>query len=130
MTTQFLKKSLIQALQIVGGLTLSLGVCAPSLAQANWPDRPIKLIVGYSPGGPVDTTGRIFARFLGDELKQTVVVENKAGASGMIGADSTAKATPDGYTLNFVASPSMTISPIVQRSKLFNPRTDLSLIHI
>lgn len=128
MKTTLLKTAITQALQIVCGVTLTLGAATSALAQANWPDRPIKLIVGYAPGGPVDTTGRVFARFLGDELKQTVVIENKAGASGVIGADTTAKATPDGYTLNFVASPSLTISPIVQRSKLFNPRTDFTLI--
>jgi tripartite-type tricarboxylate transporter receptor subunit TctC len=128
MKNKLFKTTMTLALQIVGGLTLTLGANASALAQANWPDRPIKLIVAYPPGGPVDTTGRVFARFLGDTLKQTVVVENKAGASGMIGADATAKATPDGYTLNFVASPSLTISPIVQRSKLFNPRTDFTVI--
>lgn len=128
MKTTLFKTAITQALQIVCGVTLTLGAATSALAQANWPDRPIKLIVGYAPGGPVDTTGRVFARFLGDELKQTVVIENKAGASGVIGADTTAKATPDGYTLNFVASPSLTISPIVQRSKLFNPRTDFTLI--
>lgn len=128
MNTKSLKATVVQMLQIIGGLTLTLGATTSAIAQTNWPDRPIKLIVGYPPGGPVDTTGRLFARFLGDQLKQSVIVENKAGASGMIGADTTAKATPDGYTLNFVASPSMTISPIVQRSKLFNPRTDFTLI--
>lgn len=128
MKTKSLKATVVQMLQIIGGLTLTLGVTTSTMAQTNWPDRPIKLIVGYPAGGPVDTTGRLFARFLGDQLKQSVIVENKAGASGMIGADTTAKASPDGYTLNFVASPSMTISPIVQRSKLFNPRTDFTLI--
>jgi len=86
------------------------------LAQTNWPERPIKLLVGYSAGGPVDVTARTFARFLGEQLKQSVVIENRAGASGMIAADATAKANPDGYTLNFVASPSLTISPIVQKA--------------
>jgi len=128
MSTQFLKNSFIHTLQVLCGLTLTVCASTAAIAQANWPDRPIKLIVAYPPGGPVDTTGRVFARYLGEELKQTVVVENRAGASGVIGADATAKATPDGYTLNFVASPSLTISPIVQRSKLFNPRTDFTLI--
>lgn len=123
-----IKKTLSHTLQVLCGLTLTFGAASSTFAQANWPDRPIKLIVGYAPGGPVDTTGRVFARYLSDELKQTVVVENRAGASGVIGADVTAKAAPDGYTLNFVASPSLTISPIVQRSKLFNPRTDFTLI--
>jgi tripartite-type tricarboxylate transporter receptor subunit TctC len=128
MKSKLFKTKISQALQVVCGLAFTFGVAASAQAQANWPDRPIKLIVGYPPGGPVDTTGRVFARYLSDELKQTVVVENRAGASGVIGADVTAKATPDGYTLNFVASPSLTISPIVQRSKLFNPRTDFTLI--
>lgn len=128
MTSRFFKKPVTHALQVLCGLTLTVCASTAAIAQANWPDRPIKLIVAYPPGGPVDTTGRVFARYFGEELKQTVVVENRAGASGMIGADATAKATPDGYTLNFVASPSLTISPIVQRSKLFNPRTDFTLI--
>ncbi len=97
-------------------------------AQANWPERPVKLLVGYSAGGPVDVTARTFARFLGEQLKQSVVIENRAGASGMIAADATAKANPDGYTLNFVASPSLTISPIVQKSTLFDPRKDFTLL--
>ena len=126
MKSTLFKTKISQALQVVCGLAFTFGVAASAQAQANWSDRPIKLIVGYPPGGPVDTTGRVFARYLGDELKQTVVVENRAGASGVIGADVTSKATPDGYTLNFVASPSLTISPIVQRSKLFNPRTDFT----
>ena len=115
-------------LQLACGLTLSFTAASTALAQANWPDRPIKLIVAYAPGGPVDTTGRVFAKFLSEVLKQPVVVENKSGASGMLGADATAKATPDGYTLNFVASPSLTIAPIVQRSKLFDPLNDFTII--
>ena len=114
-------------LQAVSLLLCAIG-CAPAQSQASWPERPIKLIVGYPAGGPVDATGRIFARFLAEQLKGSVVVENKAGASGMIAADYTAKATPDGYTLNFVASPSMTITPVVQRSKLYDPRKDFTLI--
>lgn len=119
-----IRRHLLQASAL---LLCALG-CASAQAQGTWPERPIKLIVGYSAGGPVDATGRIFARFLADQLKGSVVVENKAGASGMIAADYTAKATPDGYTLNFVASPSMTITPVVQRSKLFDPRKDFTLI--
>ncbi|SAH94001.1 putattive exported protein [Bordetella ansorpii] len=97
-------------------------------AQSTYPDRPIRLLVGYAPGGPVDTTARVFAKYLGDQLGQTVVVENRAGASGMIASDATAKATPDGYMLGFAASPTLTMSPLVQRSTLFDPRKDFSLI--
>lgn len=101
---------------------------APALADSKYPDRPVRLLVGYAPGGPVDTTARVFAKYLGDQLGTTVVVENRSGASGMIASDATAKATPDGYILGFAASPTLTISPLVQKSKLFDPRTDFSLI--
>lgn len=97
-------------------------------AQSAYPDRPIRLLVGYSPGGPVDTTARVFAKHLGDKLGQPVVVENRAGASGMIASDATAKAAPDGYMLGFAASPTLTMSPLVQRSTLFDPRKDFTLI--
>ncbi len=97
-------------------------------AQGAYPDRPIRLLVGYAPGGPVDTTARVFAKYLGEKLGQAVVVENRAGASGMIASDATAKAAPDGYVLGFAASPTLTMSPLVQRSNLFDPRKDFSLI--
>ncbi|ARP86669.1 Bug family tripartite tricarboxylate transporter substrate binding protein [Bordetella genomosp. 9] len=103
--------------------------CAPSApAQAAYPDRPIRLLVGYAPGGPVDTTARVFAKYLTDKLGQSVVVENRSGASGMIALDATAKAAPDGYILAFAASPPLTMSPHVQQSKLFDPRTDFTPI--
>ena len=95
-------------------------------AQSAYPDHPIRLLVGYAPGGPVDTTARVFAKYLGDELGQTIGVENRAGASGMIAADAIAKAAPDGYMLGFAASPTLTMSPQVQRSKLFDPRRDFT----
>ncbi|WP_171962839.1 Bug family tripartite tricarboxylate transporter substrate binding protein [Bordetella trematum] len=101
---------------------------AAAPAQSAYPDHPIRLLVGYAPGGPVDTTARVFAKYLGDELGQTIVVENRAGASGMIAADAIAKAAPDGYMLGFAASPTLTMSPQVQRSKLFDPRRDFTPI--
>jgi len=117
-------KTLLQA----GALALSLGVALPAACAADYPDRPLRLLVGYAPGGPVDTTARVFAKYLGDKLGQTVVVENRAGASGMIASDATAKASPDGYLLGFAASPSLTISPLVQKSTLFDPRKDFTPI--
>jgi tripartite-type tricarboxylate transporter receptor subunit TctC len=115
----------VAATLLLGGSVL-LGTQAQ--AQDNWPQRPIKLLVGYAAGGPVDVTARTFAKYLGEQLKQTVIVENRAGASGMIAADTTAKATPDGYTLNLVASPSMTITPVVQHNKVFDPRNDFTML--
>ncbi|MGE8588710.1 MAG: Bug family tripartite tricarboxylate transporter substrate binding protein, partial [Alcaligenes sp.] len=68
-------------------------------AQAQYPDRPITLIVPFAAGGAVDVVGRIFGTALGEQLGQTVVVENKAGASGNIGAQQVRRAKADGYTL-------------------------------
>jgi tripartite-type tricarboxylate transporter receptor subunit TctC len=128
-----MSKKLVQrvhmlASALTGAVLIAACLNTPALAQTNWPERPIKLIVGYPPGGPVDVTGRTFGRYLSEQLKQAVVIENRAGASGMLGADATAKATPDGYTLNFIASPTMTISPIVQRTQLFDPRQDFTML--
>lgn len=97
-------------------------------AQSTWPTQPIKLIVGYSPGGPVDTSARTFAKYLGDELKQPVIVENRTGASGMIAAESTSRAQPDGYTINFVASPTLTITPLIQKNAKLNLDKDFTYI--
>jgi len=106
--------------------TLLATLSAPALAD--YPDRPVRLIVGYAPGGPVDTTARVFAKYLGDKLGQTVVIENRSGASGIIGADAVVRSPADGYMLGFVASPTMTMSPQVQRNTTFKPREDFSLI--
>ena len=77
-----------------------------AFAQA-WPARPIKLIVPFPAGGPTDTASRIVGQKLAERLKQPVVVENKAGASGSIAAAQVAKAAPDGYTLMMLATPTL-----------------------
>ncbi len=84
-------------------------------AESNWPDKPIKLIVPYSPGGPVDTFGRTIGPGLSKELGQTVIIENKAGAGGSIGLNAAMKADPDGYTIGFGVPGAITVLPHLQK---------------
>jgi tripartite-type tricarboxylate transporter receptor subunit TctC len=78
---------------------LLFSVCSAAAFAQTWPDRPIKLVVPFPPGGASDAAGRIYAQYLTGKLGQAVVVENRAGAGGEIGADHVAKSDPDGYTL-------------------------------
>jgi len=73
-----------------------LAALAPAARAADYPSRPIKLVVPYAAGGPTDVLGRLVGDFLGRDLKQPVIVENKAGAQGAIGAEAVARADPDG----------------------------------
>ena len=68
-------------------------------AQQNYPQRPIRLIVPFAPGGASDFTARIISQALSEELKQSIVIDNKGGAAGNIGMEAAARAAPDGYTL-------------------------------
>ncbi len=95
--------------------------------SADWPNKPIKLIVPYAPGGSSDTLGRAIARHLGEAFKQTVVVENRAGAGGLIGSQTVAKAAPDGYTLVVSGIGSHVIAP-VESPQSFDPIKDFSHI--
>lgn len=84
----------------------------PARAQ-EFPDRPIRLVLPYAPGGVVDFVGRVVAQGLTDSLRQSVVAENRAGAGGVVGADFVAKAAPDGYT-QLVIDPALVINPSLQ----------------
>ena len=96
-------------------LLASVMLAAPALAQGAWqPDRPIRMVVPFPPGGATDIWARLIAEPMSEMLRVPVLVENRSGASGMLGADAVAKATPDGHTLLF------TITPLVQSPIVLN----------
>ena len=90
-------------------------VIIPSQAQTAWPTKSIKLIVPYPAGGPVDQLARAIAPKLGEQLGQTIIIDNKSGASGTIGVDATIKADPDGYTFGFGVPGAITLLPHLQK---------------
>ena len=92
------------------GAVLGLLASSPALAQANFPNRPIKLVVPFVPGGTLDISARLIAKQLNEVLGQPVVVDNRGGAGGMLGVDLVAKSAPDGYTLLLnAATPMVTV---------------------
>jgi len=114
---------LLSVLALVG---LVASMTSTVLAQS-FPNKPVKIIVTFPPGGTPDIYGRIVAQELSTLWKQSVIVENKTGASGTIGTDFVAKATPDGYTLLFAADASITIAPNLLTAP-YNPVKDLTPI--
>ena len=93
------------------GLLLSLGL--PVAAQPAFPTKPIKIIVGFPAGGPLDAHARLLADRLGQLLGQPIIVDYKAGAGGTVGADFVAKSDPDGYTLLMANTGTMVINPAI-----------------
>lgn len=99
----------------------------PAFAQA-WPSQPIRIIVGFAPGGFTDVLGRLIGQKLSDRLGQPVVVENKPGAAGTIGADMVAKAKPDGYTLLLAHSNSNSVAPALYPKLPYDVNRDFTPI--
>jgi tripartite-type tricarboxylate transporter receptor subunit TctC len=114
----------------LSALACSLACAAPLAHAAEYPVRPIKLIVPYAAGGPTDVLGRMVGDYLSRDLKQTVVVENKAGAQGAIGAEVAARAEPDGYTLFFTAASIVVLNPQLYKKLPYDPVKDFRMLAI
>lgn len=99
---------------VVSALLVVLGTSSLASAQP-WPSKPIRIIVGFPPGGAVDILARTLGRAMATELGQPVVIENKAGAAQTLGVEALASASPDGYTIGVVDSGPLTISPHLRR---------------
>ena len=107
---------------------LPLAAALPAPAQGAWPTKPLKIYVGFPPGGGADAMARLVAAKLPDHLKQAVVVENKTGATGTICSELVSKAAPDGYTLQLAHINSNAIGPLMVAKGRFDPINDFTPI--
>lgn len=105
-------------------LAAALALAVPAIASAQaWPDKPVRLVIPFPPGGTLDKVGRMLAQKLGEQFGQTFIVENKPGGNGVIGGDAVAKAGADGYTLLFNASTFVT-APLTMKSVPYKVQAD------
>jgi tripartite-type tricarboxylate transporter receptor subunit TctC len=110
-------------------LSAALLLPAEAMAQQDYPNRPMRMVVPWPPGQATDLVGRVIALKLGEILGHQVVVDNRAGAGGMIGTDIVAKAAPDGYTLLAASSGPVTVAPLLQKTPYVSER-DLAPVAI
>lgn len=115
---------------MAGAAILSLSVFSPFSASAAdaWPSRPIRMVIPFAPGGTTDLLGRLVAEGLTKSLGQSVIVENKAGAGGNLGAGEVARAQPDGYTLMMGTPGPLAINPYVYANMAFRPEKDFAAV--
>ena len=91
--------NILRLVAIVAASFVQLGASLSAIAADTYPNRPVRVIVGFAAGGPTDIQTRVMTQWLTERLGQNFVVENRTGAGGAIGADAAAKSAPDGYTL-------------------------------
>ena len=115
--------NILRAARLLPALLALAVISAPALAQT-FPNRTIRLIVPYPPGGSIDLTGRIIGKNLQDSVGQSVVVENKPGANAVIGIDDLMRSAPDGHTLIILSDSPVTINPYLSHVN-YDPLTDL-----
>src|SRR4051812_15758170 len=109
-------------------LAVSVVLPAPALAQA-YPSKPVRFILPFPPGGGTDILGRLLSERLAAQLGQPVVIENRGGAGGNVGAEAAARSAPDGYTIVLVA-PSLAISPSLYSKLGYDPVKDFAPVSL
>ena len=109
---------------------IAMFAAAPASRAADYPSRPIRLVVPYAAGGPTDVQARLIAEYLSRDLKQSVFVENKAGAQGAIGAEAVAHGEPDGYTLLFTAGSVIVLNPMLYKKLSYDPDRELRVLAV
>jgi tripartite-type tricarboxylate transporter receptor subunit TctC len=116
---------------IAGTLALTLATLtlqAKPAAAAEWPDKPVRVVVAYSAGGANDLLGRVFAEQLSKTFNQQFYVENRTGGGGLIGTEAVAHSAPDGYTLQIAGMPSHVLAPAMNKNANFDPIKDFTHI--
>jgi tripartite-type tricarboxylate transporter receptor subunit TctC len=116
--------SLIRA--ALPALAICIAFVGVAPAQGTWPDRPIRIVVSFPPGGSTDVVGRLLQPGLEKRLGQTVVIENRAGAGGMVAIAGIAKSAPDGYTLGLSGAGALAGNVALGEKMAYDPRTDLA----
>jgi tripartite-type tricarboxylate transporter receptor subunit TctC len=114
-------------------LTLCVWICQEAVAQApaaNYPTRPIRMIVPSAPGGPADIVARTVGQGYSEALGQQLVIDNRSGAGGIIGAELVARATPDGYTLMISHSGPLAIEPLMHAKPSYDPVKDFAPVSL
>ncbi|RYE51229.1 MAG: tripartite tricarboxylate transporter substrate binding protein, partial [Hyphomicrobiales bacterium] len=108
---------------------LTIGVCSAA-AQSTYPNRPLTWVVPFAPGGVTDTSARVVAKVMSEKLGQTVLVENRPGAGGIVGIEYVAGLKPDGYTFVYASSGPMAVNPSLYKGKLkYDPLKSLTPVH-
>ena len=118
------KRRVAAVLQVLALMLLTMGLVSPSLAQQQYPNRPLRLVLPFPPGGSTDILGRIVAQSLSEKLGQPIVADNRPGLGGYFGLDMASKAAPDGYTFT-IASLVYASGPVTYPDMKLNPEKDL-----
>ena len=121
-------RSIVRAL--ISAIALCIGLAGVVVAQGAWPDRPIRMLISFPPGGSSDAIGRIVQPGLEKRLGQTIVVENRPGAGGMIAMDAVARSAPDGYTIGLGGAGALGGNVALGEKMTYDPRKDLAPITV
>jgi tripartite-type tricarboxylate transporter receptor subunit TctC len=114
------------ALRVIAGLAFATGFASHAGAQAKYPDHPVKVVVGFSAGGGTDVAARVIAQKLTEATGQTFVVENRPGASGLIGSEQVAKSPADGYTIMVGSQTTLAVAPALYKKFQLDVTKDLT----
>jgi len=108
-----------------GALIAALAAPAIARAQAPWPNRPIRLVIPFAAGGGTDVAGRVYAARMSEVLGQQVLIDNRGGSGGNIGAEAVVRAAPDGYTFLMTSNGPSTVNRFLYKDMTFDPQRDL-----